>query len=57
MANWVFNLLQVRSCVAEYLYTITDMETVKYEDWSATPKELKAKVDGLRSALETPVST
>ncbi|KAJ5107034.1 hypothetical protein N7456_003709 [Penicillium angulare] len=42
---------RVRSSAAEYLYTMTDSETIKYENWSASPKELKGKVDGVRSAL------
>ncbi|KAJ5279427.1 hypothetical protein N7478_004799 [Penicillium angulare] len=42
---------RVRSSAAEYLYTMTNSETIKYEDWSASPKELKEKVDGVRSAL------
>lgn len=44
-------LRQVRSSAAEYLFTMTDSEIVKYEDWSASPKELKEKVDILRGDL------
>ncbi|KAJ5719450.1 Tubulin-specific chaperone D C-terminal [Penicillium malachiteum] len=42
---------RVRSSAAEYLYMMTSLETVKYENWSASPKELKGKVDGLRDEL------
>ncbi|KAJ6005877.1 Tubulin-specific chaperone D C-terminal [Penicillium sp. IBT 35674x] len=42
---------RVRSSAAEYLFTLTDSETLKYEDWSASPKELKEKVDILRGGL------
>ncbi|KAJ5945826.1 hypothetical protein N7454_002665 [Penicillium verhagenii] len=34
---------RVRSSAAEYLYTLTDSVAIKYEDWSASPKELKGK--------------
>ncbi|KAJ6036942.1 Tubulin-specific chaperone D C-terminal [Penicillium herquei] len=44
---------RVRSSAAEYLYMMTSLETVKYENWSASPKELKGKVDGLRDELVT----
>ncbi|KAJ5713304.1 Armadillo-like helical [Penicillium malachiteum] len=44
---------RVRSSAAEYLYMMTSLETVKYENWSASPKELKGKVDGLRDKLVT----
>ncbi|KAJ5656375.1 Tubulin-specific chaperone D C-terminal [Penicillium longicatenatum] len=42
---------RVRSSTADYLYMMTNSETVKYEDWSASPRELKEKVDILRSGL------
>ncbi|KAJ5802960.1 Tubulin-specific chaperone D C-terminal [Penicillium pulvis] len=42
---------RVRSSAAEYLFTLTESETLKYEDWSAAPKELKEKVDILRGNL------
>ncbi|KAJ5546291.1 Tubulin-specific chaperone D C-terminal [Penicillium frequentans] len=42
---------RVRSSAAEYLFILTDSENVKYEDWSASPKELKEKVDILKGNL------
>ncbi|KAJ5893515.1 hypothetical protein N7495_005206 [Penicillium taxi] len=42
---------RVRLSAADYIFTITDSESVKYEDWSTQPKELKEKVEGLRSVL------
>jgi hypothetical protein len=33
------------------LYVVAESETVKYEDWSAQPKQLKEKVEELRSVL------
>ncbi|KAJ5152356.1 Tubulin-specific chaperone D C-terminal [Penicillium capsulatum] len=42
---------RVRTCAAEYLFTATDSETVKYEDWSVKPKQLKGKVEALRGDL------
>ncbi|KAJ5817724.1 hypothetical protein N7447_007732 [Penicillium robsamsonii] len=39
---------RVRSCAAEYLFVVTDSDIVKYEDWSALPKELKPQVDNLK---------
>ncbi|KAJ5587341.1 uncharacterized protein N7459_003106 [Penicillium hispanicum] len=42
---------RVRTGVADYLFTVTDSEAVKYEDWSAQPRELKGKVEGLRAIL------
>ncbi|KAJ5799803.1 uncharacterized protein N7518_001871 [Penicillium psychrosexuale] len=42
---------KVRSTAAEYLFVVTDSEIVKYEDWSASPKQLKPQVDNLKVAL------
>ncbi|KAJ5654029.1 hypothetical protein N7490_001032 [Penicillium lividum] len=42
---------RVRSSAAEYLYIMTSCEDIKYEDWSAPPKELKEKVDSLKAVL------
>ncbi|KGO69149.1 Tubulin-specific chaperone D, C-terminal [Penicillium expansum] len=39
---------RVRSSTAEYLFVMTDSEIVKYEDWSASPKQLKDQVDNLK---------
>ncbi|KAJ6144506.1 hypothetical protein N7470_008401 [Penicillium chermesinum] len=44
---------RVRSTAADYLYTIVETEAIKYEDWSAPPKELKGKVESLRAVLVT----
>ncbi|KAJ5101766.1 Tubulin-specific chaperone D C-terminal [Penicillium alfredii] len=42
---------RVRSSVADYLLVLTDSETIKYEDWSAQPKQLKGQVESLRAVL------
>ncbi|KAJ5607403.1 hypothetical protein N7537_004022 [Penicillium hordei] len=39
---------RVRSSAAEYLFVVTDSEIAKYEDWSASPKQLKPQVDNLK---------
>lgn len=42
---------QVRASAAEYLFVVTESDLVKFEDWSAQPKQLKEKVEALRTAL------
>ncbi|KAJ5408904.1 hypothetical protein N7509_002787 [Penicillium cosmopolitanum] len=42
---------RVRSTAAEYIFILTDSETVRYENWSEQPKQLKEKVEGLRAEL------
>ncbi|CAG7998159.1 unnamed protein product [Penicillium olsonii] len=42
---------RVRSSAAEYLFMVTESDAVKYEDWSASPKQLKPQVDDLKIAL------
>ncbi|CAI7615565.1 unnamed protein product [Penicillium crustosum] len=42
---------RVRSSAAEYLFVVTDSEIAKYEDWSASPKQLKPQVDNLKIAF------
>ncbi|KAJ5782992.1 hypothetical protein N7457_004766 [Penicillium paradoxum] len=42
---------RVRSSAAEYLFVVTDSEITKYEDWSASPKLLKPRVDDLKVLL------
>lgn len=46
-----YDLAQVRSSAAEYLFMETESEILKYEDWAASPKQLKPQVDDLRVAL------
>ncbi|KAJ5620382.1 hypothetical protein N7510_004366 [Penicillium lagena] len=42
---------RVRASAADYLFVVTDSEMVKYEDWSAQPKQLIGQVEGLRAVL------
>ncbi|KAJ5266161.1 hypothetical protein N7524_007179 [Penicillium chrysogenum] len=42
---------RVRSSSAEYLFVVTDSDIAKYEDWSASPKQLKPQVDDLKVTL------
>ncbi|KAJ5327292.1 hypothetical protein MYU51_017809 [Penicillium brevicompactum] len=42
---------RVRSSAAEYLFMGTELDDIKYEDWSATPKQLKPHVDDLKITL------
>ncbi|CAL5870911.1 uncharacterized protein PFLUO_LOCUS5152 [Penicillium psychrofluorescens] len=42
---------RVRASAADYLFVVTNSEMVKYEDWSAQPKQLKGQVEGLRAVL------
>ncbi|CAG7939163.1 unnamed protein product [Penicillium salamii] len=42
---------RVRSSAAEYLFVVTESDIIKYEDWSAPPKELKPQIDDLKIAF------
>ncbi|KAJ5098458.1 hypothetical protein N7532_005459 [Penicillium argentinense] len=46
---------RVRLSAADRLFVVTNSETVKYENWSDQPKQLKEKVEDLRVVL-LPVS-
>ena len=52
VANHSF-VLQVRTCVADYLYMETDSDLVKLGDWTRQPKQLKGDVETLRGVLVT----
>ncbi|KNG82786.1 putative tubulin-specific chaperone D [Aspergillus nomiae NRRL 13137] len=42
---------RVRNAVAEYLFMETTLESVKTEDWTRQPKELKGQVEDVRKEL------
>ena len=42
---------QVRTTVSDYLFTETQLDTVKMADWTRQPKELKGEVEALRGVL------
>ncbi|KAJ5690264.1 hypothetical protein N7462_004656 [Penicillium macrosclerotiorum] len=48
---------RVRATAADYLFVITDLDDIKYEDWSAQPKQLKEKMEELRAARAPTVAT
>jgi hypothetical protein len=42
---------KIRTAVADCLFMETKSQTVKMEDWSAQPKQLKSKVEKVRGEL------
>ncbi|KAJ5315463.1 hypothetical protein N7476_005770 [Penicillium atrosanguineum] len=42
---------RIRASAADYLFTVTDSEMLKYEDWSAQPNQLKDKMESVKVEL------
>ena len=47
----VANVYQVRSMVSDYLFIVTESDTVKMVDWTRQPKVMKGEVEALRGVL------
>lgn len=45
------NQEQVRTVISDYLFTVTESETVKTADWTRQPKQTKGEVEALRGVL------
>jgi len=45
------SVCQVRSSAADYMFTVTESEVIKYEDWSAHPSQLKEKMERVKAVL------
>lgn len=45
------NQEQVRTVVSDYLFMVTESDTVKTVDWTRQPKQIKGEVEALRGVL------